>query len=71
MEMNAVVSLKPLLAVLLSLLLPLVLVSSREANIREGWTFVVAAIKFTVIAAMVPAVMGGAELTFTLTRVDP
>lgn len=69
--MNTIVSIKPLLAVLLSLLLPLVLISCRSANVREGWTFAVAIAKFLVIASMVPLVLGGGEVTFTVARVLP
>ena len=69
--MNTIVSIKPLLAVLLSLLLPLVLVSCRSANVREGWTFAVAIAKFLIIASMVPVVLAGGEATFTVARVLP
>ena len=69
--MNTIASIKPLLAVLLSLLLPPILISCRSENVREGWTFAVAIAKFLVIASMVPVVLGGGELTFTVARVLP
>ena len=47
-------SIKPLLAVLVSLLLLPVLISSRSANIREGWTFAIAIAKFLIVASMFP-----------------
>ena len=69
--MISIVSVKPLIAVLLSLLLPFVLISARSANVREAWTFVVAAAKFGLVASMVPAVLAGAQLEWTLARVLP
>ena len=44
--METVVSIKPLLAVLVSLLVTPILVSSRTPNVREVWTFVAAGVKF-------------------------
>jgi multicomponent Na+:H+ antiporter subunit D len=69
--MNEIYSIKPLLAVLVSLALVPVLVSSRTPNIREGWTFVVAIGKFLIVASMVPAVLQGSQLVFTIAEVIP
>jgi multicomponent Na+:H+ antiporter subunit D len=64
-------SIKPLLAVLVSLLLVPVLASSRSENIREGWTFAIAIAKFLIVASMVPAVLNGNQLVFTVAEVIP
>ena len=64
-------SIKPLLAVIISLLLVPILASSRTANIREGWTFAIAIVKFLIVASMVPAVLNGQQLIFTLAEVIP
>jgi multicomponent Na+:H+ antiporter subunit D len=69
--MPALTSIKPLLAVLISLLLVPVLVSSRSPNIREGWTFVVAIVKFLLVASMIPDVLEGQTLCFTVIEVIP
>ena len=64
--MTALVSVKPLIAVLVSLFVIPVLISSSRPNVREAWTFAAALIKFAVIASMLPAVMGGDVLEFTI-----
>ncbi len=69
--MTPVLSVKPLLAILLALGLPAVLVSSRSANLREAWTFGAAGAMLAVIASMVPAVLGGACLEWTLVSILP
>jgi multicomponent Na+:H+ antiporter subunit D len=69
--MVTIYSIKPFLAVLVSLLLVPVLVSSRTPNIREGWTFVIAAVKFLIVASMVPAVLQGSQYVFTVAEVIP
>jgi multicomponent Na+:H+ antiporter subunit D len=69
--MATIYSIKPFLAVLVSLLLVPVLVSSRTPNIREGWTFVVAVVKFLIVASMVPAVLQGSQYVFTVAEVVP
>ncbi len=69
--METIISIKPLVAVLLSLLLPAVLATARSDNLREGWTFVVAILKFGLIASMVPAVLSGAHISWTLVSLSP
>ena len=64
--MISIVSLKPLIAVLVSLAVIPVLVSARKPNVREAWTFAAAFIKFGIIAAMVPQVMAGTTLEFSI-----
>jgi len=69
--METITSIKPLLAVLVSLLVVPMLVSSRSPNVREGWTFVAAIIKLAIVASMVPAVLQGMEIVYTVAEVFP
>jgi multicomponent Na+:H+ antiporter subunit D len=69
--MATIYSIKPLLAVVVSLLLIPVLISSRTPNIREGWTFAIALAKFLIVASMVPAVLLGNQIVFTVAEVIP
>jgi multicomponent Na+:H+ antiporter subunit D len=69
--MNTLLTLKPLLALLPPLGLPLILSSCRSPNVREAWTFGAALTMFAVIASMLPAVWAGQCLEFTLVQVLP
>ncbi|NVL89933.1 MAG: monovalent cation/H+ antiporter subunit D family protein [Desulfobacterales bacterium] len=69
--METIISIKPLLAVLVSLLITPILASSRAPNVREAWTFVAAVAKVLIIASMVPAVLKGAEIVYTVAQVVP
>ncbi|MGQ4808851.1 Na(+)/H(+) antiporter subunit A [Candidatus Entotheonellaceae bacterium PAL068K] len=56
--MDAVTSLRPLLAILMSLLASgLILVSGRRPNLRETWTFMAAIIKFALVLSLTPMVL--------------
>ncbi len=69
--MEIVHSVRPLLAVLSSVILVPVLISSRTPNIRESWTFTAAAVKFLLVASMLPIILAGNEIELTLARVLP
>jgi multicomponent Na+:H+ antiporter subunit D len=69
--MEPIISIKPLLAVFVSLLVVPILVSSRTPNVREAWTFVAAAAKFLIVVSMVPAVLRGEQLVYTVAQVIP
>jgi len=69
--METVTSIKPLLAVLASVLVVPLLVSSRKPNMREGWTFVAAIVKFLIVVSMLPVILDGKEITYTLAEVIP
>ncbi|MBW2107831.1 MAG: monovalent cation/H+ antiporter subunit D family protein [Deltaproteobacteria bacterium] len=69
--METIISIKPLLAVLVSLLVTPILVSSRASNVRESWTFVAAGLKFLIVASMVPAVLHGSQIVYTIAEVFP
>lgn len=69
--MEMIYSAKPLYAILVSLLVIPILISSKSDNIREGWTFAAATLKFLIVASMLPAVLSGNTLHFTLCEVMP
>lgn len=69
--METITSIKPLLAVLVSLLVTPMLVSSRNPNVREAWTFVAAIIKLAIVASMVPVILQGTEIVYTVAEVLP
>jgi len=70
--MEAITSIKPVMAVAVSLVATLlIIVSSKRPNLREGWTFVAAIIKLGIIASMTPAVLRGQEIVFNLIDVVP
>jgi len=69
--METITSIKPLLAVLVSLLVTPMLISSRSPNVREGWTFVAAIIKLAIVASMVPVILQGTEIVYTVAEVFP
>ncbi|SLM28938.1 MnhA2 [Desulfamplus magnetovallimortis] len=71
MSMETILSVKPLFAVLVSLVAIPGIVSSRSQNIREAWTFGAAAIKLLLVLSMLPLVLDGNVLTFTLVQVLP
>ncbi|MFW5791646.1 MAG: monovalent cation/H+ antiporter subunit D family protein [Desulfohalobiaceae bacterium] len=70
--METIISVKPLLAILYSLLaVPLIILCRRVPNIRESWTFVAAFSKLAVILAMLPGVLSGTVYSFTIAQVLP
>jgi len=69
--METLFSIKPLIAVLVSLLAAPLIAYSRSPNVREGWTFTAAALKFAIVASMLPAVLGGSQIAFTVAEVLP
>ena len=70
--METIISVKPLLAILYSLLaVPLIILCRRLPNIRESWTFVAALSKLAVILAMLPGVLSGKVYSFTIAQVLP
>ena len=70
--METVISIRPLIAVLASLLvIPLLAASKRSPNLREAWTLAAAVLKFLVVASMLPLVLGGAQFAYTIAPVLP
>jgi multicomponent Na+:H+ antiporter subunit D len=70
--METITSIKPLLAVLVSLVavIPIVASGSRP-NLRESWTFLAGIIKFGLVATMVPVILNGTIIEYTLLEVLP
>lgn len=70
--METITSIKPLLAVLVSLVavIPIVASGSRP-NRREGWTFLAGIIKFGLVVSMLPLVLNGVIIEYTLVEVLP
>jgi multicomponent Na+:H+ antiporter subunit D len=70
--METITSIRPLLAVLVSLvaIIPIV-ASGNRPNLREGWTFLAGFIKFGLVVSMLPLVLGGAIIEYTLVEPLP
>jgi multicomponent Na+:H+ antiporter subunit D len=70
--METITSIKPLLAVLVSLVavIPIV-VSGSKPNLREAWTFLAGIIKFGLVVSMLPLVLHGTIIEYTLIEVLP
>ncbi|RLB91201.1 MAG: monovalent cation/H+ antiporter subunit D family protein, partial [Deltaproteobacteria bacterium] len=70
--METIISIKPLLAVLVSLLvIPALISSSDKPNVRESWIFVAGAIALLLILSMLPAVLAGKQIALTLFEFAP
>ncbi|MBE9571765.1 MAG: monovalent cation/H+ antiporter subunit D family protein [Proteobacteria bacterium] len=70
--MEAITSIKPVLALSVSLFCTLlIIVSSKKANLREGWTFLAAFIKLGIVGSMIPLVLRGQEIVYNLIDVVP
>lgn len=70
--MGDVFSLRPLLAVLVSLLAAgLIVLSSRRPNLRDAWTLLASVAKFAIVASMLPAVLDGARPALHLFELSP
>jgi len=70
--MEMIYSIKPFLAVLVSLVavVPIVL-SKKNPNVRESWTFVAGFLKLMIVASMVPLILRGNIIEYTLIEVIP
>jgi multicomponent Na+:H+ antiporter subunit D len=69
--LTEIVSIRPLLAVLVSLAVVPMLISSRSPNVREGWTFAAGAVKLLLVASLVPTVMSGRVVVCEIVQVLP
>ena len=70
--MEPLFSVRPLLAVLVSLaVVPVLLSSGDKPNAREAWTILAGLIKFGLVASLVPSVLAGKELGITLFSFAP
>ncbi|CCK80544.1 monovalent cation/H+ antiporter subunit D family protein [Desulfobacula toluolica] len=70
--METIISIKPLLAVLVSLcVIPLLLSSSEKPNVRESWIFIAGTIKFLIVISMLPQILQGKQIVLTLFEIAP
>jgi multicomponent Na+:H+ antiporter subunit D len=65
---QTIISIKPLLAVLVSFLaVPLILsTGEKRPNLREFWSVLAGVIKFSIVISMVPAILSGHTIEYTL-----
>jgi multicomponent Na+:H+ antiporter subunit D len=73
MEPAALVSTRPLLAVLVSAVGALLIVRTgeRRANLREAWSVAAGILQFAIAVSMIPAVLAGRTLHYALFQVLP
>jgi multicomponent Na+:H+ antiporter subunit D len=70
--METITSIKPVLAVSVSLFCTLLIIGSRnKPNLRESWTLLAGLIKFGIVASMIPAVLQKQEIVCNLIDVLP
>lgn len=69
--MSLILSIKPLITVLVSALAVPGIASSKNQNAREAWTFGVAAIKFLLVASMVPVILSGKQIYLSMVEILP
>jgi multicomponent Na+:H+ antiporter subunit D len=71
--MEIVVSIRPLLAVLVTLIgaLLIVFTGERHRNVREFWTILASVLKFAIVISMVPFVLRGRILEYTIISLTP
>ncbi len=65
--MGGVISVKPLLAVLITISAALLIIftGERNRNLRELWTLLASVLNFSVVISMVPPVLNGAVIQYT------
>lgn len=70
--MVPLVSVKPLLAVLVSILgAILILVSDRKPNLREFWSIAAGLAKFFIVLSMLPVILAGNTIEYTVSTILP
>ena len=69
--MEVILSSKPLIAVLVSIFATPFIILSKRPNVREAWTFGAAIVKFLIVASMVPVILEGALIEYTVANVLP
>jgi len=70
--MTTITSIKPLLAVLVSLIAVIpIAASGRKPNLREGWTLLAGIIKFGLVVSMLPQVLHGNIIQYSVFEVYP
>lgn len=71
--MEVVTSIKPLLAVLVSAIAACLILATGEKNrdVREMWTIIAGVIKFSLVVSMVPLILKGKILEYTIIKLAP
>src|SRR3989338_2641118 len=70
--MEPVISIKPLLAVLVSAIAAvLVMYSYKRPNLREGWSIGAGVIKFLIVISMTPVILSGTVIKYTVFQILP
>jgi len=70
--METLISIKPLLAVLVSAIAAvLVMYSYRRPNLREGWSIGAGVIKFLIVISMTPVILSGVTIKYTVFKILP
>src|SRR4030042_6263204 len=71
--MDVIYSIKPLLAIMVSLVAAclILLTGERSRNLRESWTILASVIKFIIVASMIPSVLEGNVLEYTIISLAP
>ena len=70
--METIISIKPLLAVLVTLfVIPILVSSSAKPNVRESWIFVAGTIKFILVLSMLPTILSGKQIVLTVFEFAP
>ena len=70
--METVFSIKPLLAVLVTLfVIPILISSSGRPNVRESWIFIAGIIKLCLVFSMLPDILEGKQIAMTLFEIAP
>lgn len=70
--MEAIISVKPLLAVAVSLLGSLfIVICGKKPNLRESCSIVIALIKFGIVISMLPVILSGKRVVYNLVEILP
>lgn len=71
--MEIIHSIKPILALLVSVVAGVLILftGERKRNLREFWTLLASVVKFSIVASMIPSVINGKMLEYTLLPLFP
>ncbi len=71
--METIISLKPILAVIVSTIASflIAITGDRARNLRETWTILAAVIKFGIVISMLPDILNGKIIEYTLLKITP
>lgn len=71
--MEVVTSIRPLLSIIVSLAAAflILLIGERSRNLREAWTLLASVAKFIIVASMIPFILQGKTLEYTVISLAP